>query len=133
MVSIIESGKDIIDTGVGFITTNPLTAVIATGATVATAGLVTGGILGANIRKKTTKRRKRKSTKRTTRKRSRRSSRRTRQRYTPHTARKGRDRSTRRIRYTKRGQPYVILRSGKARFIKASSAKHSHKRKGGRY
>lgn len=49
------------------------------------------------------------------------------------TAGKGKDRSTKRIRMTKHGQPYVILASGKARFIKKSSAKRSRKLKGGRY
>lgn len=51
----------------------------------------------------------------------------------PHTAGKRRDTSHRRIRYTKNNQPYVILPSGKARFIKKSSARASRKRKGGRY
>jgi hypothetical protein len=54
-------------------------------------------------------------------------------RSTPRTAGKGKDRSTKRIRYTKNRQPYIILKSGKARFIKKSSARQSHKRKGGRY
>jgi len=49
------------------------------------------------------------------------------------TAGKGKDRSTKRIRMTKTGQPYIILKSGKARFIKKSSARASRKRKGGRY
>lgn len=49
------------------------------------------------------------------------------------TAGKRRDTSTRRIRMTKHGQPYVILASGKARFISKKSAKASRKRKGGRY
>lgn len=49
------------------------------------------------------------------------------------TAGKGKDRSTKRIRMTKHGQPYVILKSGKARFIKKSSASRSRKLKGGRY
>jgi len=49
------------------------------------------------------------------------------------TAGKGKDTSTRRIRMTKNGQPYVILASGKARFIKRSSARRSRKLKGGRY
>jgi len=54
-------------------------------------------------------------------------------RRTPRTAGKGKDRSTKRIRYTSKGQPYVLMRSGKAKFIKKCSAKRSHKRKGGRY
>jgi len=54
-------------------------------------------------------------------------------RKTPRTAGKGRDTSTRRIRYTKNGQPYIIMSSGKAKFISKRGAKASHKRKGGRY
>jgi len=49
------------------------------------------------------------------------------------TAGKRKDSSTRRIRMTKNGQPYVITASGKAKFIKKSSARLSRKRKGGRY
>lgn len=49
------------------------------------------------------------------------------------TAGKRKDTSTRRIRMTKNGQPYVILKSGKARFISKASARASKKRKGGRY
>lgn len=54
-------------------------------------------------------------------------------RQTPYTARGGKDTSTRRIRHTKHGQPYIILKSGKARFISKASAKRSRKIKGGRY
>jgi len=34
---------------------------------------------------------------------------------------------------TKNGQPYVILKSGKARFISKRSARLSRRKKGGRY
>ena len=44
-----------------------------------------------------------------------------------------RHRGTKQIHYTKHRQPYIILPSGKARFIKKSSAKRSRKLKGGRY
>jgi hypothetical protein len=54
------------------------------------------------------------------------------QRY-PHTAGKRKDRSRKRIRFTKNNQPYVILASGKARFISKKSARISRKRTGGRY
>lgn len=54
-------------------------------------------------------------------------------RRTPHTAGKRRDTSHRRIRYTSKGQPYIIGAHGKARFIKKSSAHLSYKRKGGKY
>lgn len=49
------------------------------------------------------------------------------------TAGKRKDRSHKRIRMTKSGQPYIILKSGKARFISKKSARLSRKRKGGRY
>lgn len=84
----------------------------------------------SKTKKKTTKK-KRKTYKR--KKVKKKNGRRKKGRRTPRTAGKGKDRSTRRIRYTKKGQPYVILRSGKARFIKKKSAKRSHKLKGGRY
>lgn len=51
----------------------------------------------------------------------------------PHTAGKRKDSSHRRIRYTKNNQPYIILRSGKARFISKRSVSSSRKRKGGKY
>ena len=51
----------------------------------------------------------------------------------PYTAGKRKDTSHRRIRYTKNNQPYVILASGKARFIKKKSVRSSRKRTGGRY
>lgn len=41
--------------------------------------------------------------------------------------------SHRRIHYTKTGQPYLILASGKARFISKKSARVRRKRKGGTY
>ena len=51
----------------------------------------------------------------------------------PHTAGKRKDTSHRRIRYTKNNQPYVILSSGKARFIKKSTVSRARKLKGGMY
>jgi hypothetical protein len=41
--------------------------------------------------------------------------------------------SHKQIHYTKNGQPYIILPSGKARFIKKSSSRRMKKRKGGYY
>lgn len=54
-------------------------------------------------------------------------------RRTPHTVGKRRDTSRRRIRYTSKGQPYVIGAKGKARFISKKSAKSSYHREGGKY
>ena len=103
--------------------------------------LAVGGVLGAStvLAAKSVNKRKKRKIKANARKSRRRPSSRTschrkrRSRRTPRTAGRGRDTSTRRIRYTKKGQPYIIMASGKARFIKKSGAKRSHKRKGGRY
>ena len=105
---------------------NPLGTTIAVGAGVLGAGLVTAAVI---------KSRKKKSVRKSSRKKnnSNRSRKRRTGRKTPRTAGKGKDRSTRRIRYTKKGQPYVIKSNGRAMFIKKSSAKKSHKLKGGRY
>lgn len=98
---------------------------------VGAAGVAVGTGLGAAaiVRKRKSRKSKRNKS-RNVRKRSYRNKK---VRRTPYTAGKRKDRSTKRIRYTKNGQPYVITRSGKAKFIKRSSAKRSHKQKGGRY
>lgn len=94
-------------------------------------GAITGAVVGAvRSRKKKTSRTRR--AKRSKRKVSRKS-RKTRSTKYARTAGKRKDTSTRRIRMTKNGQPYVILKSGKARFISKASARASRKRKGGRY
>ena len=94
-------------------------------------GAITGTVVGAvRSRKKKTSRTSR--AKRSKRKVSRKS-RKTRRTKYARTAGKRKDTSTRRIRMTKNGQPYVILKSGKARFISKASARASRKRKGGRY
>jgi hypothetical protein len=51
----------------------------------------------------------------------------------PYTAGKRKDTSHRRIRYTSNNQPYIILASGKAKFISKKSVRTSRKRRGGRY
>jgi hypothetical protein len=84
------------------------------------------GIAAASISSKSKAKRKRKSSSRSKRKRS----------ITHHHSKKhksGKHYSHRRIHKTKNGQPYIILASGKARFIKKTSARQSRKRKGGRY
>lgn len=132
-MSVIETGLERVSTlgneAKGLLG-NPIATAIG-GAVVG--GLVTGAVVGSvKSRKKTTRktRRKKRSTKRRSSKR--RPTKRRKYKYA-RTAGKRKDRSTRRIRMTKNGQPYVILASGKARFIKKSSARLSRKRKGGRY
>jgi hypothetical protein len=99
------------------------------------AGLAIGSTLGggSKSRKKTTKKKKSSKRRLTPLQKRRKKIIARKGRQTPYTARGGKDRSTRRIRYTKRGQPYVLMKSGKAKFIKKKSAKRSHKRPGGRY
>lgn len=113
-----------------FAKNNPITTSIIGGSLLAGAAVGTAAVVKSGSGRK---RRKRKSSSSHSKRRKRSKAHRSRRRRTPHTAGKRRDRSTKRIRYTKNGQPYVILRSGKARFIKSSSAKRSRKLKGGRY
>ena len=114
---LLASGKGLLG--------NPIATAVG-GAVIGSA--VTGAIIGGVASSK--KRRSRKASK----KRSKSSSKKKRKNYKyARTAGKGKDRSTKRIRMTKNGQPYVIMKSGKARFIKKSSASASRKRKGGRY
>lgn len=132
--TIISNAERIFQSSTDFIRGNPIISTAALG--VGTTGVVTAvaGVRKRRKRKKATSTRKKRATrKRTTKKRKSSKKKTKRGRRTPRTAGKGKDRSTKRIRYTKKGQPYVITRSGKAKFIKKSSAKRSHKQKGGRY
>jgi hypothetical protein len=92
-------------------------------------GVVAGGALGYLAGSAASSSRKSSGIKR----RKRKTSSNGRKRRTPRTAGKGKDTSRKRIRYTKNGQPYVIMASGKAKFIKKKGARRSHKTKGGRY
>lgn len=97
------------------------------------AGLASASALGVGIAV-AAKRRKKKRTVRTNRARKARYNRpKGRYRKTPRTAGKRKDTSSRRIRYTEKGQPYILKANGQSKFITKKSAKSSHKRKGGRY
>lgn len=100
-----------------------------------TGGVVLGGALGFIAGRKSRKKRKNKRASKVyhRRKKNYTHKRGSGRRRTPHTAGKRKDTSHRRIRYTKNGQPYIIMASGKARFISMKSAHSSHKRRGGRY
>jgi gas vesicle protein len=107
---------------------------VATAVGGAAVGAVVGGAATYAVTKAKTTRSK--STKKRSRKapsRRKRSGTSKRTRKYARTAGKRKDKSTRRIRMTKNGQPYVIMASGKARFISKKSARSSRKRKGGRY
>lgn len=117
-----------------FIRKNPITS---------TSTLAGGALLGGTIvqiarkkrksNSKTKNKSKAKSSRKTKSKRKSYSKKRNSKQRKPHTAGKRKDTSTRRIRFTKNNQPYVILKSGKARFIKKSSVARARKIKGGRY
>lgn len=94
-------------------------------------GAALGGVLGYAAGVKSRKSRKSRSSK--SRKRKSNLYNKSKGRRTPRTAGKRKDTSHKRIRYTKNGQPYVILGSGKAKFIKKKGARRSHKLSGGRY
>lgn len=122
--SLMESGNEFIS--------NNKTALAVGGA--GAAGIVVGGIVGyAAAKRSSPKKRKSKRTKvKSSRKRSSVNKKRKSYKYA-RTAGKRKDTSHKRIRITKNGQPYIILASGKARFISKRSARISRKRKGGRY
>jgi len=98
----------------------------------ALAGLVAGGTIGY-LAGKTKRKYKSSARKYARRKKKVHNNSRTRKQRKPYTAGKRRDTSHRRIRYTKNNQPYIILASGKARFIKRSSVRNRRNRKGGTY
>lgn len=112
-----------INTATGLMS-NPLVA--AAGGAVA-GGAVVGTAFALSSASKTKRRKTSKSTKK------RKSGKTKRKIKYARTARKRKDTSHKRIRMTKNGQPYVIMASGKARFISKSSARNSRRRKGGRY
>lgn len=126
------------------------TAEVIGGAVIGSSAAVLGGVAGYAIGKKTKKRksstRNKHSRKKVSRSRKGRKlkfgSKAYRKKYLkhgrrkqkqPYTAGKRKDTSHRRIRFTKKGQPYIIKRDGRARFIKLSSVKRSRKLKGGKY
>ena len=115
----------------GFLKSNAGKFTLGSAVALGTAGLVAGSVIRSK-RKKRKSRGKSKARKKLY-SHYKKVSKRKRTRRTPYTAGKRRDTSMKRIRYTKNGQPYVIMASGKARFIKKKSAKTSRKRTGGRY
>lgn len=132
MVSIsggLQSALDYANTQRKGLLSNPVATAI--GGAVAGGAVVGAVALAARARKKST--RKTPKRKRSKTRRARKSKRKTRSYKYARTAGKRKDTSTRRIRMTKNGQPYVIMASGKARFISKASARASRKRKGGRY
>ena len=113
-----------ISEGIDGLASNPIATAI--GGAIAGSAL-TGAIISGTSKAK-------RKTRKTSKKRSSKTRRRAKgKRFTPHTAGKRKDTSRRRIRQTKTGQPYIILASGKARFISKASARASRRRKGGRY
>lgn len=113
----------------GVVKENPTLSILGAGGV----GVGTGLLIGSSIGKKAKKRSKRTSASKSKRRKSKRKSSKRRKIKYARTAGKRKDTSHRRIRMTKTGQPYIILASGKARFISKSSARKSRKLKGGRY
>lgn len=135
---VVANVERILNPVTEFTRANPLTTGVALG-TIAGAGVTLAGTkIATSISKKSTKKKKsktssskkKKKTKKTTRRTTRRRKHKQRK---PYTAGKRKDRSTKRIRFTKNNQPYIILKSGKARFIKKSSVRRMRKLKGGKY
>lgn len=121
----ISLGKSDIIQGVGsaeqFVRKNPITSSVAVAG-----GLLAGGTVVQILRKKRKAVGKAKTKRKATTKTKKRKSRKAPSKKKWY----GKTRSNK-IKMTKKGQPYVILASGKARFIKKSRAKSMKKRKGG--
>lgn len=130
---LLDTAGQSVGTASEFVRKNPVTSAVSV------SGGVLAGVTAVQIirkkRKASTKAKKskRKVSKAKPRKRKSTSKKRKSKQKKPYTARKGKDTSTRRIRFTKNNQPYVILKSGKARFIKKSSVARMRKIKGGKY
>jgi len=145
MDGLLSGIGDVVGDIKAFVVEKPIATAVGGGALVGAA--VLGGVAIAKSRKKSKKKTtKRKTTKKKTKGRKlkfgspawrkkyiKKGKKKSKRPKYARTAGKRKDTSTRRIRMTKNGQPYVILKSGKARFIKRSSAKRSRKLKGGRY
>jgi len=101
----------------------------AVGGAVVGAGAV--AIAGAVRRRSKKTSTKKKSTKKTTRRKSSSGKRKTTSAAKRRRSKALRSASPKKIYKTKNGQPYIKLKSGKARFIKKSAASNMRKRKGG--
>jgi len=115
---IVISPQRILSGATDFIRGNPLVSTVSVG--------LASGFVGAVVAKRRARRKAKSTRKRTTRRKT--------------ATRKGRKGtkfrfrtppSKSKIRFTKKGQPFIILRSGKARFIKKTRARLAKRRKGG--
>lgn len=97
----------------------------------ATIGAGATAIAGAVSRRAKKPSKKTKAKKRTTAQRRKTTKRKTTTSFQKRRAKAFRNASSKKIFLTKNGQPYIKLKSGKARFIKKSSARLRRKRKGG--
>ena len=125
----VKSLESSVIQGVGsateFVRKNPVTS----SASVAGGVLATGAVVQIIRKKRSSSRKTKKKVSRSSKKKS--STRRKVSKKGKH--HKGKHRGSKAIHMTKKGQPYIILASGKARFIKKSSASRMRKLKGGRY
>lgn len=118
---IPQTGSGIVDKVTGFIKANPVAAAVAGGTALLAAGAV-GYAVGKRKKKKSTSRKSKKSRSSTGRRRTKRPARSSRRRSSrgygteaQYKRKGGKD-----VKYTKNGQPYVLMSNGRARFIKRS-------------
>jgi len=121
--AVSEFGKGVIGSIGQFVGRNPLLSGVALGGVGTITAVQTTRLVGKRRKKKATTRRKSTRTRRKTTKKARKKNGTLRKHRTPPAKSK--------IRFTKKGQPFIITRSGKAKFIKKSSAKRAKKLKGG--
>lgn len=123
-----EGSNNVIDYVKNLAGTHPVASIA--GATIG--GGIIGSIIGGKMSSRSNKTHRRHKKVKKSHSKKRRTHNHKKRRY-PHTAGKRRDTSHKRIRFTKRGQPYIIQRNGRAKFISNRSVSQSRKRKGGKY
>lgn len=102
---------------VGFVAENPVGVAVGTGAAIVGVGLVGAAVLGSSRKKKTSRGRKRDRKFKSKQKHEQRYKRK--RKFKVYKSKKHKMKTKRKgIKYTKNGQPYVILANGRARFIK---------------
>lgn len=121
---VIANVERILSPVTNFTRSNPLATGVILG--------IPSGAVGSSVVRKVTRSRKKKSKSTKSKSRSKRKrTKKAKSRNTRKSKKKTTKSSRKKIKYTKTGQPYILLASGKSRFISKKSAETRKKRKGG--
>lgn len=120
---LLDTADQSVGTASEFVRKNPVTS----------AATISGGVLAGVTAVQIVRKRRKKSAKAKTKKRRVSKAKPKPRRKVSKKKRSPKKRSTKKILKTKKGQPYIILPNGRARFISKASAKRRRKTKGGYY